>query len=79
MMDGLQCQMCPFHSNSHLAPLPSHPTAGQRRSLFNEDEEENKSVKISLRALQMLHLFFHKLTFANRWVTHLHAHKQHHQ
>lgn len=72
----LQSQMCQFHSDSHLALLPSDPASGQHGSSPNEDEEENTLVKITLQALQMLHLFCHRLTFGNRWVIHAHSHKQ---
>lgn len=32
--------------------------------------------KTTLKALHKLHLFCHRLTFANRWVIHAHAHRQ---
>lgn len=62
--DGLQSQLFSFHSNGHLALLQFHKAAGQHRSHPNEDEEENTLVRITLWALQMLHLLLFLLLFS---------------
>ena len=60
-MSILQSQMCPFLSDGHLAVLPSDPASGQHRLPPNEDGEENALVKITLQALQMLHLLLSQI------------------